>query len=117
MAAGVPVALATDDEGVSRSEMTLEYLKAVHDQALGYPALKTMARTSLQHAFIQGEPLWRDLDTLTPAAPCARSAGGWNGARCRRFIGRSPRARLQWRLERDLAAFEARVAQTEPAAR
>jgi hypothetical protein len=114
MAAGVPVALATDDEGVSRSEMTREYLKAVRDQSLGYPALKMMARTSLQHAFIQGEPLWRDLKTLTPAPACA---GGWEGARCRRFIAGSPRARLQWRLERDLAAFETRVAQTEPAAR
>jgi adenosine deaminase len=114
MAAGVPVALATDDEGVSRSEMTREYLKAVRDQSLGYPALKMMARTSLQHAFIQGEPLWRDLRTLTPAPACA---AGWNGARCRRFIAGSPRARLQWRLERDLAAFETRVAQTEPAAR
>jgi hypothetical protein len=117
MAAGVPVALATDDEGVSRSEMTLEYLKAVHDQGLGYPALKTMARTSLQHAFLQGEPLWSDLDTLTPAPACARAAGGWNGTSCRRFVARSPRAALQWRLERDLAAFETRVAQTEPAVR
>ncbi|HEU4884685.1 MAG TPA: hypothetical protein VFT45_20685, partial [Longimicrobium sp.] len=85
LAAGVPVALATDDEGVSRSEMTLEYLKAVRDQNLGYPALKTMARTSLQHAFVQGEPLWRDLNTLTPAPVCARSAGGMDGARCRAF--------------------------------
>lgn len=117
MSAGVPVALATDDEGVSRSEMTLEYLKAVRDQGLGYPALKTMARTSLQHAFVHGEPLWRDLDTLTPAAPCAPAAGGWNGVRCRRFVARSPRAALQWRLERDLAAFETRVAQTEAAVR
>jgi adenosine deaminase len=97
--------------------MTLEYLKAVQDQGLGYPALKTMARTSLQHAFVQGEPLWRDLDTLTPAPACARAAGGWNGARCRRFVARSPRAALQWRLERDFAGFEARVAQTELAAR
>jgi adenosine deaminase len=117
MSAGVPVALVTDDEGVARSEMTLEYLKAVQDQGLGYPALKTMARTSLQHAFIAGEPLWRDLDALAPASACAPSAGGWTGARCRRFIAGSPRARLQWRLERDFAAFEARVAQTQPAGR
>ena len=111
MAAGVPVALATDDEGVSRSEMTLEYLKAVRDQNLGYPALKTMARTSLQHAFVQGEPLWRDLDALTPAPACARSAGGLEGARCDRFVARSPRARLQRDLERRFAAFERQAAQ------
>lgn len=111
MAAGVPVALATDDEGVSRSEMTLEYLKAVRDQNLGYPALKTMARTSLQHAFVQGEPLWRDLNTLTPAPACARSAGGMDGARCRAFLARSPKARLQRDLERRFGWFETRAAQ------
>lgn len=120
MAAGVPVALATDDEGVARSEMTLEYLKAVRDQNLGYPALKTMARTSLQHAFVQGDPLWRDLQTLTPAPACARSAGGMDGARCRAFLARSPKARLQRDLERRFGWFEARAARmlaAQPATR
>jgi adenosine deaminase len=32
----VPVALATDDEGVSRSSMAGEYVRAVTDQKLGY---------------------------------------------------------------------------------
>lgn len=51
---GVPVALATDDEGVERSDMSREFLKAALDQHLGYVALKTLARTSLQYAFIDG---------------------------------------------------------------
>ncbi len=112
MAAGVPVALSTDDEGVARSEMSMEYMKAVTDQNLGYPALKMMARTSLQHAFVDGDPLWRDLSSLTPAAPCAPSAGGMQGARCRAFVRRSPKAMLQWRLERDFARFETQAAQS-----
>src|ERR1039458_1565717 len=58
--AGVPVALATDDEGVSRSEMTLEYERAVLDQGLDYITLKKMARTSLEHAFLPGVSLWSD---------------------------------------------------------
>jgi hypothetical protein len=116
-AAGVPVALSTDDEGVARSEMTREYLRAVQDQGLDYPALKTMARTSLQHAFIDGDPLWRDLPAGRLAADCVASAGGLEGARCRRFMSRNPKARLQWRLERDFAAFEARVAEAAAAAR
>ena len=41
---GVPVALATDDEGVSRSDMTHEYLRAVETYGLSYPDLKRMAR-------------------------------------------------------------------------
>lgn len=117
MAAGVPVALSTDDEGVARSEMSMEYMKAVMDQNLGYPALKMMARTSLQHAFVEGDPLWRDLSSLTPAAPCAPSAGGMQGARCRAFVRRSPKAMLQWRLERDFARFETQAAQSAQGAR
>lgn len=50
---GVPVALATDDEGVSRSEISREYLRAVEDQKLDYLQLKAMARTSLEYAFIE----------------------------------------------------------------
>ncbi|MEX2326012.1 MAG: hypothetical protein WD553_04380, partial [Gemmatimonadaceae bacterium] len=51
LTAGVPVALSTDDEGVARSEMTMEYVRAVQDQLLGYPQLKAMARASLRHSF------------------------------------------------------------------
>jgi adenosine deaminase len=50
--AGVPVALATDDEGVARSEMTQEYVRAVREQGLGYAALKRIARAGLEHAFL-----------------------------------------------------------------
>jgi adenosine deaminase len=49
---GVPVALSTDDEGVLRSEMTMEYLRAVRDQDLDYVTLKRIARASLEHAFV-----------------------------------------------------------------
>jgi adenosine deaminase len=50
---GVPVALATDDEGVSRSDMAREFFKAAVDQRLGYLELKAMARASLQYAFVE----------------------------------------------------------------
>ncbi len=50
---GVPVALVTDDAGVSRSSMTLEYLKAVQEQGLDYMTLKRMARNSIAYAFAQ----------------------------------------------------------------
>ncbi|HMB78998.1 MAG TPA: hypothetical protein VKI43_02980, partial [Vicinamibacterales bacterium] len=48
---GVPVALVTDDAGVSRSSMTLEYLKGVEEQGLDYRTLKRMARNSLEYCF------------------------------------------------------------------
>jgi adenosine deaminase len=49
---GVPVALATDDEGVSRTNLTEQYEQAVVDHGLGYRALKRIARDSLRHSFL-----------------------------------------------------------------
>ena len=112
MAAGVPVALSTDDEGVARSEMTMEYLKGAREQGLGYVALKTMARNSLHHAFVEGESLWADPRAFTPVADCRMP----EGRRCLAFVNRSPKARLQLALERAFADFEARhAAQPAPA--
>ena len=48
---GVPVALVTDDMGVSRSTHTQEYMKAVQEQGLDYRTLKRLARNSLAYAF------------------------------------------------------------------
>jgi adenosine deaminase len=104
--AGVPVALSTDDEGVARSEMTMEYLKGAREQGLGYVSLKTMARNSLQHAFVEGESLWADPRAFTPVAACAER----ESRRCHDFAGQSPKARLQIALERAFADFEARHA-------
>jgi adenosine deaminase len=53
LAAGVPVALATDDPGVSRSDMTQEFVKAVEEQHIDYPTLKRMVRNSLAYAFVE----------------------------------------------------------------
>ena len=47
----VPVALVTDDEGVSLTDLTHEYARAVTDQHLDYPALKAMARNSIVFSF------------------------------------------------------------------
>jgi adenosine deaminase len=51
LAHGVPVALVTDDEGVSVSDMTHEYFRAVTDQHLDYRTLKSMARNSIAFSF------------------------------------------------------------------
>jgi len=105
--AGVPVALATDDEGVSRSEMTREYERAVVDQGLDYATLKKMARTSLEHSFLPGASLWSDARRFTPVHECAneRPATVSNSA-CTKLLNGSEKAREQWRLERRFADFE-----------
>jgi adenosine deaminase len=105
---GVPVALATDDEGVARSEISMEYLKAAEDQGLGYLQLKTLARNSLQYAFIAGESLWSDGRKFVPVGQCARDVEEMKltSNSCRQFLASSEKGRLQWQLEQDLNAFE-----------
>jgi adenosine deaminase len=49
---GVPVALATDDLGVSRSSHTREWVRAVEEHALDYATVKQMVRNSIEHAFV-----------------------------------------------------------------
>jgi adenosine deaminase len=48
---GVPVALATDDEGVARSNITQEYQRAVETYGLSYLDLKRFARNAVEHGF------------------------------------------------------------------
>ena len=107
---GVPVALATDDEGVARSEMTFEFMKAAEEQQLSYPQLKTMARNSLQYAFIPGSSLWSDPKKFTKVPQCAgdNPTRGNPSERCRQFLSSSNKARLQWALEEDFSSFENR---------
>jgi len=105
---GVPVALATDDEGVARSEISMEFLKAAEDQGLGYPQLKTMARNSLRYAFIAGQNLWSNGRIFTPVAQCTRDVEDMklSSNSCREFLAANEKAKLQWQLEQDLNAFE-----------
>jgi hypothetical protein len=105
---GVPVALATDDEGVARSEISLEFLRAAEDQGLGYLQLKTLARNSLQYAFIAGESLWSDGRKFMPVAQCAHDVEEMrlSSNTCRQFMSANEKARLQWQLEEDFSAFE-----------
>jgi hypothetical protein len=105
---GVPVALATDDEGVARSEISMEFLKAAEEQGLGYLQLKTMARNSLQYAFIAGQSLWNDGRKFVPVSQCTRDVAEMKltSNTCREFLAGSEKARLQWQLEENFNAFE-----------
>jgi adenosine deaminase len=50
---GVPVALCTDDEGVSRTDLTEQYRMATREYDLSYGALKGISRDSLRYGFLQ----------------------------------------------------------------
>ena len=107
---GVPVALSTDDEGVSRIDITHEYVRASETYALGYADLKQMARTSIEHSFLPGPSFWREQDVFTrPAAACASDAPGSEkpSSACAAFLKASEKAQQQWELERRFREFEA----------
>src|SRR5258707_2592841 len=73
----VPVALSTDDEGVSRIDLTHEYVRAVQTYGLTYLELTQMARTGLEHAFLPGPSLWATPDDFSRMnAACSTDALG-----------------------------------------
>jgi len=76
---GVPVALATDDEGVSRSDMTHEYLRAVMDQGLDYGTLKAMTRNSIVYSF--AEPALKERLLREWNAAVAAFEAKWSASR------------------------------------
>lgn len=108
-AAHVPVALSTDDEGVSRIDLTHEYTRAVLDFGLGYLDLKQMARTGIAHTFLPGPGLWQTPDVFTRTVPpCADQLLGADSPSpaCLRFLKASPHAQQQWELEHRFRLFE-----------
>lgn len=105
-AAGVPFVLSTDDEGVSRSDMTNEYMRAALEQGLRYADLKEAARAGLEYSFLPGASLWAGgVPGTAPAPVCA----GGETASCAAFLKGSLKARLQAGLEKDFARFERKI--------
>jgi len=105
--AGVPVVLSTDDEGILRTDLTNEYVRAAREHGLRYADLKEVARASLEYAFLPGASLWKDGAIGQPVTACATSL---DDTGCRVLLRQSEKARLQADLENRFAAFEAQVA-------
>jgi len=106
---GVPVALSTDDQGVARSDMTHEYVRAVESYHLPYTELKRMTRQSLEHSFLPGQSVWTETKVaFRPVAACAGDVLGKKetSAGCTKFLEASERAREQWMLEAAFSNFE-----------
>jgi adenosine deaminase len=107
MAAHVPFSLSTDDEGVSRIDLTHEYARAVEEQDLSYVDLKHSARDSLEHSFLQGESLWAQPDNYDHMKSVCNTHWGTPSSACSQFLNANEKATQQWELERRLAMFEA----------
>src|SRR5229473_3049000 len=107
---GVPVALSSDDEGVSRIDITHEYVRAVQTYDLRYADLKRMVRTSLEHSFLRGASLWSAPDDFKHVVSvCSEDPLGAEkfSSGCADFLKSSEKVSQQWELERRFRAFEA----------
>ena len=105
----VPVALSTDDEGVSRIDLTHEFVRAVQTYNLSYSDLKQMVRTSMEHTFLPGSSLWSTPDNFAhPASACLHDSVGTEKSTslCGEFLKANPKAAAQWELERRFRTFE-----------
>jgi adenosine deaminase len=104
----VPVALATDDEGIERIDLTNEYVRAVKDYDLTYADLKQIVRNSLEYDFLPGGSLWDGAAFQRVVSDCKDDTLGaaTPSPSCAVFLKGSEKARQQWELERRFAAFE-----------
>jgi adenosine deaminase len=107
---GVPVALSTDDEGVSRINLTREYVRAAQTYGLHYADFKQMVRDSLEHSFLPGESLWSAPEAFVhPVSACSQATLGEENPSpaCTAFLQHNEKAQQQWELERRFRVFEA----------
>ena len=106
--AGVPVCLSTDDEGVSRSNLTLEYVTAVRRHDLDYETLKDLSRNCLEYSFTGGESLYLRGDYQQLRAEFGDlKRGDWRPSPAQqRLLDADTKLALQVRLELAFAAFE-----------
>ncbi len=109
LAAGVPVTIASDDEGISRSDLSNEYLIATRRYGLSYKDLKKLTRNSLEYSFLKGASLWKSNDFTAVTRACANDKVGAKATSgpCTAWLKQSDRARTQWKLESEFKEFEA----------
>jgi adenosine deaminase len=103
---GVPAALATDDQGVARGDITQEYLRAAETYNLSYGDLKRMARSSLEHSFLPGRNLWQPAESSLASCQLDLRRPENPSPPCQKILDSSERAHVQWQLEKAFAEFE-----------
>ena len=108
---GVPVSLCTDDEGILRTNITQEYVKAVTRYKLSYMQIKDIARNAIAYSFLPGDNLWKNLNTYKPVDACKNDVLGsaTPSTSCAAFLKQSEKAQMQWQLEAQFKTFEATI--------
>ncbi|MGI9294326.1 MAG: hypothetical protein ACR2PS_10120, partial [Pseudomonadales bacterium] len=100
--------LSTDDEGVSRIDLTHEYQRAVQTYDLSYADVKEFSRNALEYSFLQGDSLFSDAAKRKSVRACAKDRAAQRDLsdNCETFLENNEKARLQWQLEQQFEVFE-----------
>ena len=118
---GVPVVLASDDAGVLRTDLSEQFVIIARDYPqVKYHDFKNFVRNSIEYSFLQGKSIWlSEGDYSKLVSECRRCSPGSKetDAKCKAFLESSEKAAIQWKLEKDLAAFEKRFAAEKKDAR
>jgi adenosine deaminase len=102
----VPVVLATDDEGVLRTDMTNELVTAVISFGLKYVDVVSLQRNSLEFSFLPGQSLWEETKTWRRVPACRQDPIEKLSPACSEFLKFNKKAEIQFRFERALKIFE-----------
>lgn len=111
---GVPISLNTDDEGITRNPLTIEFVKAVERYDLSYRDVLELARNSLEYSFLEGESLFNDRDFTKMRKPFRDiyNAAWAPSSAAQTLIDNNPKLSVQVAFETALAEFER--AQVDP---
>lgn len=100
----VPIVLSTDDEGILRTNLTEQYMKAAVEHRLDYTTIKQINRNTLTYAFIEGQSIWSNATKGKLVSACL----DLDSKHCMQFIKNNEKAQLQWSFEKELSAFESK---------
>lgn len=105
----VPMSLNTDDEGVSRSPLTLEFVKAIERYNLSYAYVLELARNSLEYSFLGGISLFEggDFSKIISAFRRHDFLANELNSEQQLLLSNNPKLNTQIKFEAELAAFEA----------
>lgn len=110
---GVPIVLASDDPGVLRTDLTEQFVIIAHSYPkVKYADFKRFVRNSIDYSFLPGSGIWGVQGDYSQASPeCANCVPGSEiSERCIDFLEKNEKASAEWKLEKDLAAFERYIA-------
>ncbi len=118
---GVPIVLASDDAGLLRTDLSEQYVVIASEYPqIKYGDFKKFVRNSIEYSFLQGRGIWAskgDYSKLVAECSGCSPESKNPSAKCKAFLDSSEKARMEWKLEGDLAAFEEKYANGKSSAK